>query len=305
MKNVSLNTLCELHNAPINPIKDQMKTVFKRDQKYWARRPLSRDMLLYAAGDVLVLINEQLYANMANCMKSEYRTLFSELCTEQILMLIKPREVKTCKKQRKISTEVQDLKLKLSQTSKNIVLSNREIRLLRYLDLTEEEKEKLRGSHKVAKKLEKLENIGQDRDQSDSDDEVEIMEQDNYPSLDSMPSDNSLTGGGGGTFSPRSSEPPSLTESMQLMDEILSDPKMDRIARIEKMEEILSAAILLPSDPIIASSQGTNDQIISSLNNTGNIGVGGTNFATIENLQIVNDRNSKKRFVLNWFGLVW
>lgn len=33
----------------------------------------------------------------------------------------------------------------------------------RYLDLTEEEKEKLRGSHKVAKKLEKLENMGQDR----------------------------------------------------------------------------------------------------------------------------------------------
>lgn len=33
----------------------------------------------------------------------------------------------------------------------------------RYLDLTEEEKEKLRGSHKVARKLEKLESIGQDR----------------------------------------------------------------------------------------------------------------------------------------------
>lgn len=33
----------------------------------------------------------------------------------------------------------------------------------RYLDLTEEEKEKLRGSHKVAKKLEKLEHMGQDR----------------------------------------------------------------------------------------------------------------------------------------------
>lgn len=29
--------------------------------------------------------------------------------------------------------------------------------------MTEEEKEKLKGSYKVAKKLEKLENIGQDR----------------------------------------------------------------------------------------------------------------------------------------------
>lgn len=33
----------------------------------------------------------------------------------------------------------------------------------RFLDLTEEEKEKLRGSYKVAKKLDKLESIGQDR----------------------------------------------------------------------------------------------------------------------------------------------
>merc|ERR1711974_301430 len=42
--------------------------------------------------------------------------------------------------------------------SKNIVLSNREIRLLRYIELTEDDKEKLKGSYKVAKKLEKLEN---------------------------------------------------------------------------------------------------------------------------------------------------
>lgn len=78
-------------------------------------------------------------------------------------MLIRPVEVKLRKKQRKINTEVADLKVKLAQCNKNIVLSNREIRLLRYLDLTEEEKEKLKGSYKVAKKLEKLENIGQDR----------------------------------------------------------------------------------------------------------------------------------------------
>lgn len=37
------------------------------------------------------------------------------------------------KKHRKVATEVADLKIKLSQSLKNIVLSNREIRLLRYL----------------------------------------------------------------------------------------------------------------------------------------------------------------------------
>lgn len=47
-------------------------------------------------------------------------------------MLIRPVEVKLRKKQRKINTEVADLKTKLAQCNKNIVLSNREIRLLRY-----------------------------------------------------------------------------------------------------------------------------------------------------------------------------
>lgn len=83
-------------------------------------------------------------------------------------------------------------------------------------------------------------------DQSDSDDENEGNEQE-YASLDSVPSDNSLQGG---TFSPRSSEPPSLTESMHLMDEILSDKTMDRLSKIDKLEAILSAATLLPTDPV-------------------------------------------------------
>lgn len=253
VKNVSLNTLCEMYNATVNPMKDQLKNVYRRDQKYWARRPLTRDMLLYAAGDVLILINEQLYLNMATSIKPEFRELLSELCTEQILMLIRPVDVKMRKKQRKVRSEIQDLKVKLKGASKNVVLSNREIRLLRYMDLTEEEKEKLRVSYKVAKKLDKLENFDRDRgDPSDSEDECDVTEQD-YQSLDSVPSDNSLPGtgcggGGPGTLSPKSSEPPSLTESMQLMDEILSNTTMDRMARIDKLEAILSAATLLPND---------------------------------------------------------
>ncbi|XP_058837896.1 uncharacterized protein LOC131693784 isoform X1 [Topomyia yanbarensis] len=273
VKNVSLNTLCEMYNATVNPMKDQLKNVYRRDQKYWARRPLTRDMLLYAAGDVLILINEQLYLNMASSIKPEYRELLSELSTEQILMLIRPVDVKMRKKQRKVRSEIQDLKVKLKGASKNVVLSNREIRLLRYMDLTEDEKEKLRVSYKVAKKLDKLENFDRDRgDASDSDDECDGAEQE-YQSLDSIPSDNSLpgTGGGPGTFSPKSSEPPSLTESMQLMDEILSNTTMDRMAKIDKLEAILSAATLLPNDQSFTETMNnfntntivvTNDNIL-------------------------------------------
>uniref|UniRef100_A0A336LUJ2 CSON004888 protein n=2 Tax=Culicoides sonorensis TaxID=179676 RepID=A0A336LUJ2_CULSO len=243
VKNLSLNNLCEIYNAPINPMKDHLKNIYRRDQKYWARRPLTKEMILYAAGDVLVLINDQLYAKMAKMIKPEFRQLFSELCTEQILMLISPNEVKCKKKQRKINYEIQDLKAKLQRNSKNIVLSNREIRLLRYLDLTEEEKEKLKGSYKVAKKLEKLESFGQDRSLSDSEDEIDGNDQE-YPSLDSVPSDNSSGGNTNGvnsTLSPSSSEPPSITESMLMMNDILSDKDMDRHVKIDKLEAILSA----------------------------------------------------------------
>lgn len=41
---------------------------------------------------------------------------------------------------------------------------------------------------------------------------------------------------------------------MQLMDEILSDGKMDRFEKIEKLEAILSAATLLPSDDLSPES---------------------------------------------------
>ena len=78
--------------------------------------------------------------------------------------------------------EVSELRLKIATSlGKNIVLSNREIRLLRHVELTEEDKERLRGSYKVAKKLEKLEGKLRESDDEDSDNnELEL------PSLESI-----------------------------------------------------------------------------------------------------------------------
>ncbi len=63
----------------------------------------------------------------------EYEELLAELCDEQVYTLIRPAEVKQRKKVRKLNCEISDLKIRLAQAklSKNIVLSNREIRLLR------------------------------------------------------------------------------------------------------------------------------------------------------------------------------
>lgn len=274
VKNVSLNNLCADYGAPLNPLKDQLKNVYRRDQRYWARRPFTRDMMLYSAADVLSLV-PHVYTAMMSRITPEYATLLAELCDEQVYTLIRPAEVKQRKKVRKLNCEISDLKSRLAQAklSKNIVLSNREIRLLRYLDLTEEEKEKLRGSYKVARKLDKLEGRTQDRDSKSDDDDDDDDDNDDcynggpesneFNSLESnqnasgktTPSDHSLSGG---ISSPHgtTSQPTSLTESMQQVDEVLSDGRMDRLEKIERLEAILSAATsntsLSPIPPTIS-----------------------------------------------------
>ncbi|KAG1658188.1 Egalitarian [Nymphon striatum] len=158
VKNVSLNTLCNTYGGVLNPKREQLKKIYRKDPKYWSRRPLSDDMMLYAAYNVIALV-PTVYERLRGLMKPSSEILFKDLCMEQIDAGINSDEVKIRKKRRKLQMEVNDLKQKLaSSTSKNIVLSNREIRLLRYIDLTEEEKLKLEGSHKVAKKLERIMN---------------------------------------------------------------------------------------------------------------------------------------------------
>lgn len=61
VKNVSLNTLCSTYGGPINPRKDQMKSLYRRDQKFWSRRPLTEDMIFHAAFDVYCLLPTTYY----------------------------------------------------------------------------------------------------------------------------------------------------------------------------------------------------------------------------------------------------
>jgi exonuclease 3'-5' domain-containing protein 1 len=162
---------------------------------------------------------------------------------------------------------VSELRLKIATSSgKNVVLSNREIRLLRHVDLTDEDKERLRGSYKVAKKLEKLEGKqrGDSDDDSDNNNEMEL------PSLESVNSDFSDNARStplltqtlrplstGGLFSPTTdsgsnsimnSQPASLTDSMAMVNKILADGKLDRVERIEKLEAILTITLGNRSD---------------------------------------------------------
>jgi exonuclease 3'-5' domain-containing protein 1 len=264
VKNESLNALCDLYGASVNPIKDQLKAVYRKDPRFWARRPLSAEMVIYAASDVLCLVPE-IYLAMKRAIKPEFANLFKELCDEQIMANIDSETVKSKKKQRKLDFEVSELRLKIATTHKNIVLSNREIRLLRHVDLTDEDKERLRGSYKVAKKLEKLEggNKPKDSDDEDSDNNNDLE----LPSLESINSDVSEKVPpriSGGLFSPTSdcssdfSQPTSLTDSMAMVNKILANGNLDRLERIEKLEAILTDVTSMALNSRSSSTQHIN-----------------------------------------------
>jgi len=131
-KFISLSSLYELYsNVSLNSPKELIKKCYKRDQKYWTRRPLTEDMIYCAAYSVYPLIPD-IYSNMIKLIKSEYYSLLEQLNKEAIMSKILPNEVKASKKLRKVDMEVIDLKQKLyNADSKTIILSNREIRLLR------------------------------------------------------------------------------------------------------------------------------------------------------------------------------
>ncbi|XP_075738729.1 egl_like_exo domain-containing protein isoform X4 [Rhipicephalus microplus] len=140
----------------------KVKSLYRRDQKFWSRRPLSEDMIFHAAFDVFCLL-PGVYGALQGALRPESEPLLWALCEEQALAHISPDEVKQRKKQRKLDHEVDDLRQRLDaarHTQRQVVLSNREIRLLRYVNLTEEECARIDGNPKVARKLDRLRNRG-------------------------------------------------------------------------------------------------------------------------------------------------
>ena len=81
--------------------------------------------------DVYALL-PSVYRTMRDQIRAEYEPLFKQLTWESIFTYINTDEIKQIKRQRKFDLELTDLKMKLfNNDKKKIVLSNREIRLLR------------------------------------------------------------------------------------------------------------------------------------------------------------------------------
>lgn len=77
--------------------------------------------------------NNTIYLLLLSQIYPSNTKLLEELCEEQAFLYIVPDNVQKRKHQRKIDNELHVLKEKLStDNGKNVVLSNRELRLLRY-----------------------------------------------------------------------------------------------------------------------------------------------------------------------------
>lgn len=82
-----------------------------------------------------------------------------------------------------------------------------------------------------------------------SDDETAGNNEHDLPSLDSD------------VTSPRNSEPTSLTESMQIVDNILNDSRIDRLDKIDRLEAVLSHAAALENNVLPETSEIRSDYI--------------------------------------------
>lgn len=168
---ISINRLCEIYgDESLNKYRSLIRSktrhgknpshingkISKADANYWRLRPLTEAMIYESTMDVYCLIGG-VYQKLKSAIKKEYEPLLDQLNVECVLARIKPDEIRGLKKERKTDLEVIDLRRKLfSPTSEKIVLSNREIRLLRHVELTDEVRKKIQHCPKVAKKLERL-----------------------------------------------------------------------------------------------------------------------------------------------------
>ena len=62
VKNTSLSSLCKLYNITGHEMIEQYRNNYKRDQKFWTRRPFDNEMVLVSASDLLALVPQLHYA---------------------------------------------------------------------------------------------------------------------------------------------------------------------------------------------------------------------------------------------------
>jgi len=55
-RDIGLNQLCQFYGMAGNPLKQYVKNCYRYDRRFWAKRPMTEEMIIYAAADVLCLV---------------------------------------------------------------------------------------------------------------------------------------------------------------------------------------------------------------------------------------------------------
>ncbi|XP_006811736.1 uncharacterized protein LOC102809105 [Saccoglossus kowalevskii] len=81
--NPGINLICELFGGHFNQVNEDIKWKMVHDNYYWSYRPMSKQMIEYAAADVFALL-PQVYHNMRRELDPRWESMFMHLCQENI-----------------------------------------------------------------------------------------------------------------------------------------------------------------------------------------------------------------------------
>ncbi|XP_030765326.1 piRNA biogenesis protein EXD1-like [Sitophilus oryzae] len=100
-----LNRIFEYYGVPPNPLKKTIKNIYRWNQKYWSKRPLTEEMILYAAADVEHLISDKMYCTMRYVIEDgemEESFLFKQMCIERTVINQRNNSVSQKKNKRRL-----------------------------------------------------------------------------------------------------------------------------------------------------------------------------------------------------------
>ncbi|XP_070558747.1 egalitarian protein homolog [Ptychodera flava] len=78
-----LNHVCQIFGGPLNEVNEDIKYRMSHDHGYWGYRPMSRDMVIYAAADVFALLPD-VYYNMKKALDPGWTSQFQQLCQANV-----------------------------------------------------------------------------------------------------------------------------------------------------------------------------------------------------------------------------
>jgi len=125
VQQISYNHLCEEHELPVNISKEDIKKVYKRDQKFWMKRPLTKMMIDYAKEDVRSLLT--IRENQLNQLSEENKSLVETDCNKLVQTLIQKN--KETKNNFEAVVETNKLLTAKDRTIKKLEESNQESKI--------------------------------------------------------------------------------------------------------------------------------------------------------------------------------